>query len=555
MKHKLPLTITTLLTVVAIGGVLLATRPHEAMPSAVAQGQGTPPAAVQTTHVQRRNVSRLIALPGDVRPWAETTLFAKVPGYLGTITVDRGDRVKAGQILATIQAPELQADRDQAQQNYRSALASVQGSRATEQSAAAQVQRARTAEEKAQADYQQAPLGVARAKAQMLQVQGAVEQAEAQREQAQAGLEASQTQVEKAQADLASTQADQRLAEITYARYKGIYDKNPMLIAKQDVDTAESRAAAARGKTASARSAVQAALANVRASQAQVRTTTAQIEQAEAQVLAAKEQVSIAQAQQAGSQKQVEVAAQDVAVSGKQRAVTQAKVAEVQFQAGAGRSAVSRVAAIADYARIRAPFAGTITKRFVDPGAFIQSASSSQNAAAIVTVADLDRLRLFINIPETEARFIRVGTPVKITLAGLPDSAAISGRVARTEGSLDPKTRSLPAEVDLPNPKGEILPGAYAMVKTVLETHPQVVSIPSLAVGSDKSGKFVFVVENGKARRVVITTGFDDGAFTEITDGLKGQEEVVVTGRDALTPNAPVRATPWTPPAKQPGQH
>ncbi|MCW3099862.1 MAG: putative Membrane-fusion protein of multidrug efflux transporter [Chthonomonadaceae bacterium] len=549
MRTKLPIAIITIVAGAAVGGMLLL-RQQEALPSASAQGQATPPLAVQTTHAQMRSVSRLIALPGDVRPWAETTLFAKVPGYLGTISVDRGDHVKAGQILATIQAPELQADRDQAQQNYRSALASVQGSRATEQSAEAQVQRARTAAEKAQADYQQAPAGVARAKAQLLQTQSAVRQAEAQRQQAQANLEASQSQVEKAQADLDSARADQRLAEITYTRYQGIYDKNPMLIAKQDVDTTETHAAAARGKAGAAQSALQSAQAGVKAAQAQVSTASAQIEQAQAQVTAAQEQVSIAQAQQAGWQKQVAVAAQDVTVSGKQRAVTQAKVEEVQYQAGAGRSAVGRTAAIAGYAKIRAPFAGTITKRFVDRGAFIQTASASQNAAAIVTVADLDTLRLFVNVPETEARFIRVGTPVKITLTGLPDTAAISGRVARTEGSLDPKTRSLPAEVDLPNHNGQILPGAYAMVKTVLETHPHVVSIPSLAVGSDKSGKFVFVVENGKARRVVITTGFDDGAYTEITDGLKGQEEVVVTGRDALTPNAPVRTTPWSPPTK-----
>lgn len=550
MRSKFPIAMTTLAAGAAIGGGILLLRQQEALPPASAQGQATPPAAVQTTRAQPRSVSRLISLPGDVRPWAETTLFAKVPGYLGTISVDRGDRVKAGQILATIQAPELQADRDQAQQNYRSALASVQGSRAVEQSAAAQVQRARTAAEKAQADYQQAPAGVARAQAQLLQTQGAVKQAEAQRQQAQAGLEASQSQVEKAQADLDSARADQRLAELTYTRYQGIYDKNPMLIAKQDVDTAETRAAAARGKTAAAQSALQSAQAGVRAARAQVSTASAQIEQAQAQTIAAREQVAIAQAQQAGWQKQVAVAAQDVAVSGKQQAVTQAKVEEVRYQAGAGRSAVGRTAAIADYARIRAPFTGTITKRFVDPGAFIQTASASQNAAAIVTVADLDTLRLFVNVPETEARFIRVGTPVKITLAGLPDTAAISGRVARTEGALDPKTRSLPAEVDLPNHNGRILPGAYAMVKTVLETHPRVVSVPSLAVGSDKSGKFVFVVENGKARRVVITTGFDDGAYTEITDGLRGQEEVVVTGRDALTPNAPVRTSAWTPATK-----
>lgn len=551
MKRKLPLTLTTLLTVAVVGGGILLFRQQEAVPPASAQDQtsAAPLAAVQTTHPQRRDVSRLISLPGDVHPWEETTLYAKVPGYLATIPVDKGDTVKAGQVLATIEAPELQADRDQAQQTYQSTLASAQGSRATNARADAEQRRARAAAEKAQADYTQASAGVARAKALFQQAQGAVRQAEAQQQQAQAGLEESQSQAEKAQADLEAARAEQRLADVTYERYQGIYDKNPMLIAKQDVDTAESRARAARSKTAAAQSALQSAQAHSKAAQAQVNMAAAQIEQAQAQVVAAQEQVRIAQAQQVGLQKQVTVATQDVAISGKQRAVTQAKVQETQFQAGAGRSALNRVAAIADYAHIRAPFHGTIIKRFVDPGAFIQTASTSQNAAAIVTVANLDSVRVYLNVPEVEARFIHVGTPVKIVTTGLPDTV-FTGRVARTAASLDSKTRTLLAEVDLPNPNRQILPGTYAMVKTVLETHKQVVSIPSLAVGSDKSGKFVFVVASGKAKRVVVTTGFDDGSYTEVLTGLQGQEEVVVTGRDALTPNMAVQSHLWEPPVK-----
>lgn len=71
------------------------------------------------------------------------------------------------------------------------------------------------------------------------------------------------------------------------------------------------------------------------------------------------------------------------------------------------------------------------------------------------------------------------------------------------------------------------------------------------AAGVEKAGKFVFVVENGKAKRVPVTTGFDDGAFTEITEGLLGSELVVVTGRDTLTPNASVTTSQWLLPVKK----
>ncbi|HLJ57910.1 MAG TPA: hypothetical protein VKT77_22925, partial [Chthonomonadaceae bacterium] len=103
----------------------------------------------------------------------------------------------------------------------------------------------------------------------------------------------------------------------------------------------------------------------------------------------------------------------------------------------------------------------------------------------------------------------------------------------------------------IPNRGRKLLAGTYATGKIVMETHDDVVSIPSDAVAVEKAGKFVFVVEGGKAKRVPITTGFNDGAYTEVMDGLHGGEEVVVTGRDAVTPNAPVATTPWAPPAKR----
>ena len=138
----------------------------------------------------------------------------------------------------------------------------------------------------------------------------------------------------------------------------------------------------------------------------------------------------------------------------------------------------------------------------------------------------------------------------KITLASQPDTP-LTGRVARTAAALDPKTHTLLTEVELPNRSGHLLTGTYATVKVVLETHPGVVSVPTQAVGSEKAGKFVFVVENGKAKRVGVTVGFDDGTYTEIQDGLHGSEQVVVTGRDALSPHISVQTAPWTPAAKK----
>src|SRR5438477_9966287 len=105
MNSKLWIAAGVCVAVVAAGGAVLLTRNRDDSLVPAAQAQAPLPAvAVQTTKPERRNVSRLIALPGDIHPMQEATLYAKVPGYLERIAVDKGDRIKAGELLAVIRA-------------------------------------------------------------------------------------------------------------------------------------------------------------------------------------------------------------------------------------------------------------------------------------------------------------------------------------------------------------------------------------------------------------------------------------------------------------------
>src|SRR5205085_8431242 len=115
---------------------------------------------VQTTRPERRNVARVIVLPGDVLAVQEATVYAKTPGYLERIAVDKGDRVQAGQVIATIRAPELKADTQQAVDAYRSAVESAQVTEATGRKSEAEQKRSRAAAAKVMADYAQAPATV-----------------------------------------------------------------------------------------------------------------------------------------------------------------------------------------------------------------------------------------------------------------------------------------------------------------------------------------------------------------------------------------------------------
>jgi HlyD family secretion protein len=336
-----------------------------------------PPVAVQSTHPSLRDIARVISLPGEATAWQEATLYAKVPGYVESIIVDKGDRVRAGQVVATLRAPELEADRQQAHLSSLSAEEAARVSEAMGRKSDAEV-----------------------ARAQLTQAESVEKRSEEQRVLAESSVDESRTQFQKAQADLDAAQSEQKLANITLERYPGIYTKDNRLIARQQVDEAQSRADVASEKVNAAEGQLQAARARVKSAESQVRVAQHQIEEAKAGITAARDQVSVATAQQASARKQVDLAKTDVAISRSQGLVNQAQASQARLQAAVQRSAESRTGTLAAYATIRAPFSGIVTKRLADVGAFIQTAATSQNAAAVATVADIDRIRIYYHVPE-----------------------------------------------------------------------------------------------------------------------------------------------------------
>jgi RND family efflux transporter MFP subunit len=519
---------------------------------ATAQSQASqPPAAVQTARASIKDVARVITLPADAVPWQQATIYAKVAGYLDKVYVDKGDKVNAGQILATIRTPELQASRGKAEQTFLSAEAAAKVSQATRRKSQDEVRRAQAVADKARADYRQAPAGVARAKAQAQQADSALKRAQDQRAQAEAAVEESQTQIAKAQADFNAAQSDEKLANITLDRYRRIYDKDARLIAKQQVDEAWSRVDVAAAKSASAQGQIDSAKSKLKSAEAQLRATTHAVQEYAAAFEAARDQVAIADAQRASMQKQIEIATRDVAVSMSAGAASDAQAKQAELQAAAFKDAQTEASIMMMYGSLRAPFAGTVTKRLADPGAFIQTAATSQNAAPIAEISDLTKMRIYIHVPESEARYVHPGTRVELS-AGTMGDEVIKATVTRTSESLDTKSRTLLAEIDVPNSSRAILPGSYLSARVELEKHSNAVSVPSGGIGVEKAGRFVYVVQGGKAKRIPVTVGFDNGRIAEVKDGLKGGEEVVIKGRDALSPGSPVTTSAWIPdkPAK-----
>jgi membrane fusion protein, multidrug efflux system len=218
------------------------------------------------------------------------------------------------------------------------------------------------------------------------------------------------------------------------------------------------------------------------------------------------------------------------------------------------RAEANELAAMVAYTQIVAPFDGVITERFVDPGALIKaggdntatapmegSARSGGSAAPVVSMADVEKLRIYVYVPQDAVGYIRVGMPVVVGFQELPGHT-YTATITRFAHSLDLATRTMLTEIDIDNSKREIYPGMYANLTLELERHRNALKLPNSAVGdSPGGGHFVLVARDGRLEEVPVTVGINTGIYMEIVSGLSGNEEVVRSLTTALSNGEQVR--------------
>ena len=222
--------------------------------------------------------------------------------------------------------------------------------------------------------------------------------------------------------------------------------------------------------------------------------------------------------------------------------VADAEVKLAEARVETARANHARLVVLNEYASINSPFSGVVTARYVDPGALIQAATSSTQGQPIVTVQDLDTIRVYVSVPEIDVPFVHIGTPASLTTAAYPGKV-FKAAVTRFTEALDPSTRTMKTEIDVRNPQHILRPGMYADVTLEIEKLPDVLVIPDSALAVEGSKKFVWVVRDGTAHRVQVETGLDDGNQLEVRSGLKGGEQVVVAGKDGLAEGKAVQAS------------
>jgi RND family efflux transporter MFP subunit len=355
---------------------------------------------VAAVKIGRSDIVQTLNIPAEFRPFQEIEVHAKVAGFVKSITVDVGDRVHAGQLLATLEVPELQ---DEIRQD-------------------------------------------------------------------EAAVKRASEEINRAQADLERTESAHEVAHLGATRLANVMKARPNLVAQQDIDEASGRD---------------------RVSEAQVAT-------ARAALAAAREQLEIARAGQ------------------------------------------SKTQTLLDYARITAPFAGVITRRYADTGAMIQAGTSSQTQAMpLVLLSENDRLRLVIPVPESAVSRIHLGQHVNVTVQSLHKT--VSGIVARFADRLDTDTRTMRVEVDVQNANLELVPGMYADASLALEQVSNTIVAPVQAVDQGETGARVLAVgKGGKLESRAVTLGLETGDLIEVKSGLSEGDVVVVGSRAQLKPGTMV---------------
>ncbi len=465
---------------------------------------------VQLATAQTRPMDTTITAQGTLEPGqgAGARIASPVAGRLLSVNVREGDRILAGQLLATVDNRPQQAQ-------YESAAAAAAASETQAQEAAIAARAASTDQTN----------GVRLAR---LALQAAQLDRENSVQQAKTALQAAQTDLQKtqagarpqeiAQAELAVTQAqanrDRAATELERVRF--LFEKG--IDAKRQLDDAQTALAVANSTLESTRQ--QASLTRAGARPEDLRAAQIRVQQA---------QEALAQATTSGDAKvaQAQAALRQAEQSALQVTVKQRDAQALQQLALQKRADLAAAQATAAYSQIRAPMSGIVTRRALNPG------DMADTTTTILEITNNRVLNLAANLPAEEGAGVRAGMPARITTDDAP-GRVFAGRVLSV-GQVDPQTNLLSLRIAVQNPNGTLKAGSFATAEIVLHTDPRAVVVPKQAVISKDGKPVVFVVgADNIAHQKEVTVGAEQNGQVEIARGVASGERVVVLGQYEL---------------------
>ncbi|HEU0122724.1 MAG TPA: efflux RND transporter periplasmic adaptor subunit [Bryobacteraceae bacterium] len=236
----------------------------------------------------------------------------------------------------------------------------------------------------------------------------------------------------------------------------------------------------------------------------------------------AQQEIDEAQAKKAAAEAQVEAAKAAIGVE--------------ESRIGVAKAGEQRSQTMAGYRTIVAPFNGVIVKRYAHPGALSQS-------APVLRIAEVNRLRLVAQVPESVVPLARPGDSVEVKVGSL--NKKFPAKISRLNLDVASTSRTMEAEIDIPNPSNELAPGMYADVTLLAVKRTEGLTVPVTAVMNGGGNRSVYVVAgNGTVEERQIKTGIEMPASYEVLEGLHAEDRVVVSNRSLLRVGQKVEARP-----------
>lgn len=212
-------------------------------------------------------------------------------------------------------------------------------------------------------------------------------------------------------------------------------------------------------------------------------------------------------------------------------------VDDAEAKLAIAKAGMERANALIELAQIKAPFAGTITDRRVDPGAFAAAGGDT-----LLQLTDAGTLRFQVPVIETETALLKPGLQVEARVDAL-GGAVVKGVLSRLSGQLDTATRTMLIEADFQNGDGKLRPGMFATARIAVEQHDQATLIPVAGLVKEKANSFVFKHVDGRAVKTAVKPGFNDGVNVEVPE-LKPDEIILLPGSATLTDKQEVTVKP-----------
>jgi RND family efflux transporter MFP subunit len=232
------------------------------------------------------------------------------------------------------------------------------------------------------------------------------------------------------------------------------------------------------------------------------------------------------------------IAAQELDTAKAKERTAAATLDSVKEQSKVAEAEVKRLSTMVNYGQITAPFSGVITKRNADVGSLIQAGTSS-GSMPVVRLSQNDKLRVVFPVSISFVSNIRVGDPVEIRLPG--SERTLQGAVARFTRKVETSTRTMDAEVDLPNPDLTLIPGIYATVLLKMEHRDNALFVPVESVLRNQAGSSLYVVNaDNRVEERNVTLGLETPTKVEVVSGVREHEKVLMGSRTQFTPGQSV---------------